>query len=449
MKKRLVYVIDDVPSWGRRVRDALGTAEYEISHFLTGEDGLKAIAERAPDLLLLDIRLPGIDGLEVLRRLSSAGSCFPVVMMTDVDSPETVVAAMKLGAADYLAKDSLTSERIAVTVRNVLQCGELQQQVVGLRSELADRYRMIGNSAALNRVRDLISRAAPTDISILITGETGVGKELVARSFHLQSRRAARPFVVINCAAIPRDLLESELFGYEKGAFTGAAAAKPGRLETADKGTLFLDEISEMDLALQPKLLRFLQEGETQRIGGLTTARIDVRVIAATSRDLAAAARAGKFNEALYYRLASLTVEVPPLRERLEDIEPLALYFLERWCNRYDRRLELMPESLELLKGYDWHGNVRELEHFIERLVVLAQTSPVEPEEMRSLLPAAEVPLPAGTLREALAAAEAEAVRKAIASTNGNIAAAARLLGIERPSLYRIMKRHGISPPPD
>jgi DNA-binding NtrC family response regulator len=316
-----------------------------------------------------------------------------------------------------------------------------------LRQELEGQFRMVGESPALQHVRSLIDRVAPTIASVLITGESGVGKELVARAVHLRSPRAGESFIALNCAAIPQELIESELFGHEKGAFTGAVAARAGKIQEADGGTLFLDEIGDLSLSAQAKLLRFLNDSEIQSVGGRDVLHLDVRVVAATNKDLQALIKQNLYREDLYHRLNVVTINVPPLRKRASDIEPLATFFLDRFCTDYGRDVRLARESWLALKTYAWPGNIRELRNLIERVVILAETNPVEAEELRSFLGAeAKVPTD-GTLKVALERAERETVEIVLARTNGNVAEAAAVLGIARPSLYRIMKRYAIATP--
>ena len=356
------------------------------------------------------------------------------------------MAALKLGASDFI-ESPREPGRVVLAVRHALETTDLVQQVKHLKSELQERHKMVGESAGMKRVWSLIRRVAPTTASVLITGESGVGKELVARAVHLQSPRAARPFVPLNCAAIPRELIESELFGHEKGAFTGAGTARMGKLQEADTGTLFLDEIGDLSLPAQAKLLRFLNDSEIQRVGGSGIIRLDVRIVTATNKDLQELIKQNLYRDDLYHRLNVVVIDVPPLRERAVDIELLATYFLDRFSTDYGRMVRFTPESLLVLKSYNWPGNVRELRNLIERVVILVETNPVEAEELRSFLGAeAKVPTD-GTLKVALERTERETVERVMAQTDGNVAEAAAILGIVRPSLYRIMKRYGIATP--
>jgi DNA-binding NtrC family response regulator len=336
---------------------------------------------------------------------------------------------------------------VLVAARHALETTDMQRQLEHMRDELQERYKMVGESTGMKRVWNLIRKVAPTTASVLITGESGVGKELVARAIHLQSPRAARPFVPLNCAAIPKELIESELFGHEKGAFTGAGTARIGKIQEADAGTLFLDEIGDLSLSAQAKLLRFLNDSEVQRVGGNTVIHMDARVVAATNKDLHELMKQNLYRDDLYHRLNVVTIEVPPLRERVSDIELLTTFFLDHYCADYGRIISFAPESWLALKAYPWPGNIRELRNLIERVVILAETNPVESEELRSFLGAeAKVPTD-GTLKVAIERAERETVERVMEQTQNNVAEAAAILGIVRPSLYRIMKRYGIASP--
>lgn len=440
----MIYIVDDDARLNERLERLLGNEGYECQCFADCRSVLAAVRNRPPELVLLDFILPDGNGIDVLRELKTLQPALPIVMMSGEGTIPVAVESLKLGAYDFLVKP-LDANRVKATVRNAIAAGVLQRSVSGLKRELAGQFTMIGDSPAMQQLRALIAKVAPTDASVLITGESGVGKELVARALHLQSNRAAEPFVAINCAAIPEALLESELFGIAKRTATGVDE-RPGRLEQASRGTILLDEIGDMSLALQAKILRVLQTRELERVGGRELIPIDVRVIAATNQNLPEAIAAGRFREDLYYRLNVVPIEVPPLRERREDIPTLAEFFLQRFCARYNRQCVLSPDSLAFLSGLDWPGNVRELENVIERIVALAESSPVEPEELRAICGlSVTVGTTDGTLSAALNRAEREAVLAALQQTGGNITAAAQILGIERPSLHRIIKRLGLS----
>jgi len=448
VKKPLVYVVDDDVRLAETLCGILAKAGYDTTTLHDGRSAVAAVKEHRPDAMLLDLMLPDIDGIEVIRQTQAVAPGLPIVMLSGQGSIKAALEATRLGAYDFLEKPP-DANRIRLTIANALERGRLERRVGRLQDEIAERYQMVGNSPALQRVKDLIARAAPTSASVLVTGESGVGKELVARALLAQSPRAGEAFVALNCAAIQKDLIESELFGHEKGSFTGAVTARTGRLEEADNGTLFLDEIGDMPLNAQAKLLRFLEESEIQRVGGNQAIRLDVRVIAATNKNLPQCVSERTFREDLFHRLNVVSIRVPSLRERPEDIEPLALFFLDRYCRRHNRTLQLSSGCFPVLRAHDWPGNVRELRNAIERLVVLAQSNPVEPHELATLLDAAAGSLGMqgnGTLKAALDRAEREAVMKALAQAEGCVTDAADVLGIERPSLHRIMRRLGIVP---
>ena len=444
--KQLIYVACGDPQTATALNKVLTEGGYACQLFPDGQSVLAAIKVQLPDLLALDLVLPDASGIEVLKKAHRIAPNLPVIMMAERVSVTTAVAALKLGASDFLESPNEPG-RVLVAARHALETTDLQRQLQHLKGELQERYKMVGESAGMKRVWSLIRRVAPTSASVLITGESGTGKELVARAVHLSSPRAARPFVPLNCAAIPRELIESELFGHEKGAFTGANGARMGKLQEADSGTLFLDEIGDLSLPAQAKLLRFLNDSEIQRVGGSGVIRLDVRIVAATNKDIQALIKRKLYRDDLYHRLNVVSIDVPPLRERAVDIELLVTFFLDQFCTQYDRIVSLTPESWLVLKAYTWPGNVRELRNLIERVVILAETNPVEAEELRSFL-GAETKVPTdGTLKVALERAEREAVETVLAQTRGNVAEAAAILGIVRPSLYRIMKRYGMATP--
>ncbi len=444
--KQSIYIACGDPPTTAALDKVLTGGGYACESFSNGRSVLAAIKAKLPDLLALDLVLPDASGIEVLKKVRRIGPSLPVIMMAERVSVTTAVAALKLGATDFLESPH-DPGRVLVAARHALETTELQRQLVHLRDELQERYKMVGESAAMKRIWSLIRRVAPTPASVLITGESGVGKELVARAIHLQSPRAARPFIPLNCAAIPKELIESELFGHEKGAFTGAGTARVGKIQEADAGTLFLDEIGDLSLSAQAKLLRFLNDSEIQRVGGSAVIHMDARIVAATNKDLQELIKQNLYRDDFYHRLNVVTIEVPPLRERAADIELLTNYFLDHFCTDYGRIVSFAPESWLALKEYTWPGNIRELRNLIERVVILAETNPVEAEELRSFLGAeAKVPTD-GTLKVAIERAERDAVERVMAQTQNNVAEAAAILGIVRPSLYRIMRRYGIASP--
>jgi two-component system response regulator AtoC len=439
-----VLVVDDDPG----LRKSLGLLLGGDGHAVTTEqDAAAALArlEQEPfDAVLCDVRMPGMDGLEFLRRHRSAGGKALVIMMSAYGGEDAAIAAMKEGAYDYLPKPFRPDE-VLLTLRKAEERERLRGRVAELEAEVA-RYRdsdFVAESPAMRRVLDLATRVAPHPTTVLITGESGTGKEVVARAIHRMSPRREEAFVAVNCAAIPESLLESELFGHVRGAFTGALADKPGLFEGASGGTLLLDEIGDLPLALQVKLLRVLQEGTIRRVGDSRERRVDVRLVAATARDIEAEIKAGRFREDLYYRLNVVRIQLPPLRERAEDMDRLVLVLLERATRRAGKTARLTPEALARLREMPWTGNVRELENAIERAVVLARDESIGPDAFPLPGPTTpgrererEGPSPAVALRDAVAAAEAQAVARALEAAGGNRAEAARILGISLRSLY-------------
>jgi two-component system response regulator AtoC len=394
--------------------------------------------------------LPDGSGLDVLERAHELVPDVPVIVMTAYGTVETAVQAMKLGAFDYVVKP-FDVERIEAVVARALELLATRRENAYLREVADARFEgIIGRSDGIRRVFDAIERVASSPTTALVLGETGVGKELVARAIHARSPRAARLFVGINCAAIPAELLEAELFGVAKGAYTGATADRPGRLETADGGTLFLDEIGDMPLAMQAKLLRVLQEGSVERLGTTRARSVDVRVIAATHRDLPRLVSDGTFRADLYYRLAVFPIDVPPLRERRDDIPLIAAAAVERFAKRAGRSVELSPGAMAVLGAYDWPGNVRELQNVIERAVLLAETEEIDETAMAELLvpvggvvtgPAASAPM---SLAQAVAEAERKAIQAALAATNDNKTRAAALLGVSVRTLWYKLRHLGL-----
>lgn len=435
-----ILIVDDETKLGLLLSSALKKAGYEADFVDTAGAALNKIAA-GYDVVLTDIRMPGMDGMELLRRVKSEHPEVVVVMMTAHGTVKSAVEAMKAGAYDYLLKPFSTDE-LLMLVRRIEGELQLAREVEYHRREERKRFgELVGQSAAMRRVFDLISRVAPSDATVLILGETGTGKELVARAIHQRSPRAKKPFVAINCAAITETLLESELFGYERGAFTGADRRKPGMFELASGGTLFLDEIAEMPPTLQAKLLRVLQEKVVYHLGGTTPIPVDVRIIAATNKDLKQLVRERKFREDLYFRLAVFPIELPPLRERREDIPLL----VENYLARRGASAKVSPEAMELLMGYDYPGNVRELENILERALILSGGKDILPEHLPELeeIPLVEniSPVPGETT---LAELEKKMLLAALEKAGGNKSKAARLLGITRRMLYTRLKKYGI-----
>ena len=444
-----VLVVDDEPNIRTTFSRALDLEGFDVA---TAKDATTALEEAArflPDLVLLDLRLPDHDGLWVLAELQKLPAPPPVVMMSGHGTLESAVKATRLGALDFLEKP-VQVDRLLITVGNVLRLDSLDKDVGALQRAIVQRHGMVGSSAGLTGVIEAVRRAAPTRARVLITGESGVGKELVARAIHDLSRRATGPFSKMNCAAIPESLVESELFGHERGAFTGADRRRLGRFERADGGTLFLDEIGEMPMALQARLLRVLQEGEIERVGGSQTVPVDVRVIAATNRDLQTEVAAGRFREDLYYRLAVLPLEVPPLRARSADIAPLATFLLARSVEENGLAdKDWSDRALRALQEHDWPGNVRELGNLVDRLAIMSRGPVIRGDDVRAALsgaPHAEATdVPAtGTLHEILLGLERRVIEERITRFDGNMTQAATDLGLERSHLYKKVKRLGI-----
>ncbi len=444
-----VLVVDDEKNIQLTLSRALAMEGYAAETAGGGLEALEKIASLPVDVVVMDVKMPDLDGLEVLSRAREARPDLPVIVMSGHGSIETVRQAFKLGAFDYLEKPITEKEKLLAAVRNALRLRTLAEENAELRAQ-AGPGEMTGGGAAVQKLLDLIRRAAPTEGRVLITGENGTGKELIAHAIHLGSRRRAGPFVKLNCAAVPADLIESELFGHERGAFTGAIAARKGRFELADKGTLLLDEVGDMPAAMQAKVLRVLQDGELERVGGHTTLRCDVRVVAATNKDLQAEVAAGRFREDLYYRLAVVPIHAPPLRERKEDIPELANRFLAEACARNGRRpMSFTREAFLSLQGYDYPGNVRELRNLVERMAILCDGPAIGPDEVSAILPGARRPRAdrhreGATLRELVEEAEREIVLAALEKHQDNIAETARTLGLERSHLYKKMKALGL-----
>jgi DNA-binding NtrC family response regulator len=450
-----ILIIEDEARMRRLLELDLAEAGFQTLSAPDAEAGLGLLRQEHVDLVLTDLKLPGITGLEFLQAAKQIHAALPVVVMTAYGTVETAVEAMKAGAADYVLKPFSLAE-IRMVVEKELNTGRLREENRSLREALGQRYdypNVVARSAKMQEVLALVERVAPTPSTVLLGGETGVGKDLIARLIHQRSSRAAGPFVKINSTAIPENLLESELFGYEKGAFTGAAASKPGKFELADKGTLFLDEIGDVPPPTQVKLLRVLQEREFERLGGTRTIKVDVRLIAATNRDLRAALEQGAFREDLYYRLNVVPIDIPPLREHKEDIPDLANLFLARHAQQSSKHLTgIAPEALRKLTEFHWPGNVRELENIIERACALARGPVVEGADIqldstRSRAHDAQAPLlPEG---KTLDQWEDEIIREAYRRAGGNKSQAARLLGLSRNALRYRLEKIGISPDPE
>lgn len=451
MAESILIVDDEVPILNS-LSKILEDEGYEVTVAKSGAEALKLMTTEPPDLLLLDIWMPEMDGLETLRRAREQAPRLPVMMMSGHGSIETAVKAIKLGAYDYIEKP-LSLENVTLRVRHALDQHRLEEENLSLRTKVERRFELVGGSPAMQRLRQLIVTAGPTTGRVLISGENGTGKELVARAIHQQSPRRERAFVAVNCAAIPENLIESELFGHERGAFTGATAQKRGQFEQADGGTLFLDEIGDMSLSTQAKVLRALEEQQFTRVGGTKLIKIDVRVIAASNKDLAKEIEKGGFREDLFYRLNVLPIEVPPLRERKDDIPLLVRHFLQVHAEDQGLKVkDVSPDALEALQLYDWPGNIRELRNLIERLMIMVPGRVIEAAHAALSLqsrPATQPTLQSGpalafksydSLRDARNAFEREYISRKLRENSWNISRTADDLKIERSHLHRKIK---------
>jgi len=441
-----ILIVEDEAKMLRLLQLRLAEEGFTTHTAQDAETGLAILRKEKIDLVITDLKLPGMNGLEFLQAAKRVDAAIPVVLMTAYGSVETAVDAMKAGASDYVLKP-FSLEEMSLVVRKELDARRLRDENRSLREALGHRYsyrNIVATSAKMQEVLSTVERVAPSNSTILLGGESGVGKDLIARAIHEHSRRANGPFIKINCTAIPENLLESELFGFEKGAFTGAVASKPGKFELADKGTIFLDEIGDVPPAIQVKLLRVLQEREFERLGGTKTLKVDVRLVAATNRNLRTALEQGTFREDLYYRLNVVPIDIPPLRERKEDIPGLVDHFLARLGRESGKEIRgVTPAALRQLVSFHWPGNVRELENIIERAVALSGDEVLDVADIHlDVSPAAASNahgfLPNGTTLEQW---EDEMIREALRRANGNKSQAARLLGLSRNALrYRLAK---------
>ena len=441
-----VLVVDDQRNMRATTALVLRSAGYAVAEAEDGAAAVGRVAGEGFDVVLTDLRMGPVDGLEVLRAALEASPSTQVIVMTAYGTIDSAVDAIRRGAFDYLAKP-FKEDELLLRVGKAVEKRRLLGEVSLLAGEFRERYglgHIVGRSAALRDLLDRVMRVAPTDSTVLITGESGTGKELVARALHAGGRRGQKPFVPVNCAAITETLLESELFGHARGAFTGASRARRGLFEEATGGTLFIDEISETAPGFQAKLLRALQDGEIRRVGESVPVQVDVRVIAATNRDLKALVAAKAFREDLYYRLAVVPLRVPPLRERIEDVPLLAEHFLAAWTRRTGIRKELAPGALQRLAEHAWPGNVRELENMVEQLAALSIGPVIGPAEVRFDAPSQAPGADAVTLAAAVDAAERRTIAGALQRCGGDLGEVARQLGVSSTTLWRKMKRHGL-----
>jgi two-component system nitrogen regulation response regulator NtrX len=448
MARERVLVVDDEEGVRESLRHVLRDEGYSVDLAESGERCLEMVRRRPYHAVLLDVWLPGRDGLSVLEEITALPSPPRIIMISGHADVPAAHRAGRLGAFDFIEKP-LSLEKVALTLRNAVADRKKDERIRHLREQLQEENTLIGESPSIRELRQQIEVTAPTNGRVLIYGENGTGKELVARTIHRMSLRRDEPFVEMNCAAIPEELIESELFGHVKGAFTGAAEAKPGRFLLADGGTLFLDEIGDMSLRTQAKVLRVLQEQAFEPVGGATL-RVDVRVIAATNKDLAREIAAGRFREDLYFRLNVLPLRVPPLRERLEDLPLLAAHFIEGFSRQYGRSKRLEPETLPILQAYRWPGNVRELKNMLERLAILVHGDTIRAADLPQGIAGATNEIPQdllrgiSTLREGREQFERQFIILKLRETGGNVVRAAELLGLERSNLYRKMRAYGI-----
>jgi two-component system, NtrC family, nitrogen regulation response regulator NtrX len=451
MKDKTVLLVDDEKKVLILLADALDAQDFKVETTTSPMEALKILRDEHIDAVILDLVMPGIDGIETLQAIKKIKPLVPVIMLSGHGTIEKAVNSLKMGAHDFLEKP-VGSDKIAVTLKNAITQATLEQEKNSLLETVREDFRMIGNSSAMKEIQRMIERIAPTDSAVLITGESGTGKELVARALHLKSARAAKQFLPLNCAAISEELMEPELFGYEKGAFTGAVGSKPGLFEQAHQGTIFLDEISEMSLRHQPKLLRALETMEIQRVGGTHVKKVDVRILTASNKDLTQAIEEKKFREDLFYRVAVLTIDVPPLRKRTEDIPLLVDYFSTRLCSR--RKVPVVtfhPHALEILMEYPWPGNIRQLKNLVEKIVILSDEQEILPQTVRDYLhpgngnPGDGFNSAEETLEQARKRIEKEKLIVKLHTMEWNYEKTAEELGISRATLFNKMKAFGIS----
>ena len=444
-------IVDDEPSIRTSLEGVLEDEGYKVICASDGKEALKTMEEELPDLILLDIWMPGIDGIETLKRMRSLHPGLQVIMISGHGSIETAVSATKLGAYDFIEKP-LSLERTLVTIQNAINFRQLSDDNIILRQKARIPNKITGNTAIIRQLQETIERVAPTHATVLITGENGTGKELVARAIHHLSPRNTRPLVEVNCAAIPEDLIESELFGHERGAFTGANERRRGRFDLANHGTLFLDEIGDMSLKTQAKILRILEEQRFERVGGSKIIQVDVRIIAATNKELQQEIDEGWFREDLYYRLNVIPVQVPPLRDRVEDIPLLVEDFLEEFAQEGSlAKKRIADDVFPVLQTYPWPGNVRELKNFIERLVILVPEDVIElhhiPASFHQCFEevSTDTALDQPNFKTAKIQFEKEYLHKKLEENKWNISKTAKAIGIERSHLHRKLKAYGVA----
>ena len=449
-----MLVVDDEGDIRASLRMILEYEGYEVSEAGTGEEALQRLESQHPDAVVLDVKMPRMDGLEVLARVRESDATLPVIVMSGHGTIQTAVEATRLGAFDFLEKP-LGRDRVLVVLRNALEQARLASENRDLKLTFDERFTMVGTSAAIRRVQEAVALAAPTKASVLVTGESGTGKELVARAIHRNSPRADKPFVKVNCAAIPEELIESELFGHEKGSFTGATRDQAGKFSQADDGTIFLDEVGDMSLRTQSKVLRALQDGEIEPVGAAKSFTVDVRVIAATNKRLEDEIAAGRFREDLFFRLNVVPIEVPPLRDRREDIPGLVAWFAERFSREHGLKAKpFADDAIAALSGMPWRGNVRELRNAVERLLIMTPKDTIRAGDIPVGLgagrpsdpaePAAATAASARTLQDFKDAAERAFIVAKLVENDWNIAATAKAIDTPRSNLYKKLEAYGI-----
>jgi DNA-binding NtrC family response regulator len=438
-----VLLVDDDAAFRGVLASELSRMQFDVTSVSTGEEAIRMAVELQPEVMLLDLRLPGVGGLDVLKSVRQHNAETDVIMLTGHGTIDTAIEAVRLGAFDYIPKPCPLDE-LEVRIRRALERQSLRTRASLLERGLTPpdiRSELAGSSPQFTEMLELVERAAATDSTVLILGETGSGKEMVAKLLHARGPRRRRPFVVVECAALQENLLQSELFGHERGAFTGADRAKPGLFEVAHGGTLFLDEIGEVSLATQVKLLRVLDSSTFRRVGGTTELRVDVRIVAATNRDLVEMVRQGLFRQDLFYRLSTLTVHVPALRDRRGDVDLLAQHFVDRFNRRHGARRRITGEAIAVLRAHDWAGNVRELLHAIEAAMVVCDGPEIGPHHLAQVMGSSTHP-PAGAPPRTLRELERLHIEDALRTTEGHRGEAARMLGISERNLYRKIRAH-------
>jgi two-component system nitrogen regulation response regulator NtrX len=450
MTEPAVLIIDDEEGIRESLSGIFEDEGYAVFTASSGEEALKMLRDQSPDLIMLDVWLPGIDGVQTLKEIRNMKPDLPVIMISGHGNIELAVKATKTGAYDFLEKP-LSLERVILAAKRALERRNLEMENKALKRDLTREWRLIGDSGKMKQLREQIEMAAKSNSRVLILGESGSGKELVAHILHQNSHRTEKPFIEMNCAAIPQELIESELFGHEKGSFTGAFERKKGKFELADEGTLFLDEVGDMSLKTQAKVLRSLDEQRFEPVGASESIQVDVRVVASTNKNLEEEIERGNFREDLFYRLNVIPFHVPPLRERIEDVRLLAAYFLNEFTTAYGRKpKELTAEALRALEEYPWPGNVRELRNLMERIVIMNPQVRIDARHIpldRARRAVFDRPMDRfGSLQEVREAAERDYILKKLEEAKGNVTRTAELLGLERSHLYRKMKALGIAP---